>query len=239
MAKPFETYYLDTKTADDIEAWVLKKSTPLNWSFNHNVAYDYHHLQETKKKWGNELNFEENTWFCPGFSCRLIHEGSEHPNFWLPGCIKNLRIPKLKSLLDSQYTALNIWRMQLWIYPSVSQEAFNQPHSPHVDISTRKGRKNGRRITKDETGEGNIVLLYYVNDADGDNFFYKVKDEYVDHPSLDDDQMYHPDLLEIVHTETPEKGKLLVMDGDVIHASSSPSKGIRSTLNINLLPKHD
>ena len=68
------------------------------------------------------------------------------------------------------------------------------------------------------------------------NYFYKIKDECIDHPSLQDDDLFHPDFLEIVHTETPEKGKLLVMDGDVIHASSSPSKGIRSTLNINLLP---
>lgn len=237
MAKPFKTYYLDTETADAIEDWVLKRNIPMSWNFCDNVAYEYATRQEQIAKWGNEFDFEDN--ICPGFSCRFVDKGSENPNHWLPGCMKNLRIPKLKSLLDNQYTALRIWRMQLWIYPSVSQEAFNRPHNPHIDLSTRRGRKNGRKISKDETGEGNIVLLYYVNDSDGDNYFYKIKEEYKNHPSLDDDQMYHPDLLEIVHTETPEKGKLLVMDGDTIHASSSPSKGLRSTLNINLIPTND
>lgn len=241
MAKPFETYYLDKKVADRIEDWVFNRNTPISWNFSNNVAFEWKHLERQKERWGDELDFSYNNHPCPGFSSRFIEFGSEHPVHWIPNCIRHLEIPELKKIIDPKYHNLNIWRMQAWMYPSVSEEFFNKAHNPHIDLVTRRAHKNGRRLPGKKgdplrSGEGNIVLLYYINDADGDNYFYKIKDECIDHPSLQDDDLFHPDFLEIVHTETPEKGKLLVMDGDVIHASSSPSKGIRSTLNINLLP---
>ena len=58
------------------------------------------------------------------------------------------------------------------------------------------------------------MILYYINDADGDTFFF------------DSDGM-------IIHRETPERGKMVIFDGSIFHASSSPSKNIRMTLNIN------
>ena len=58
------------------------------------------------------------------------------------------------------------------------------------------------------------VVLYYINDADGDTFFF------------DNDR-------KIIHRETPEKGKLIIFDGSIFHSSSSPSKNIRMTMNIN------
>ena len=78
---------------------------------------------------------------------------------------------------------------------------FDKPHNTHVD-----------------TDEEHVVLLYYVNDSDGDNYFYKKENNE----------------LKIIHKETPKKGKLILMDGNLIHASSSPSKGLRSTINMVL-----
>jgi len=62
-----------------------------------------------------------------------------------------------------------------------------------------------------------IVALYYPNKADGDTFFF------------DDAQ-------NIIHRETPERGKIVVFDGSQYHSSSSPSKTTRFTLNINYYP---
>ena len=59
------------------------------------------------------------------------------------------------------------------------------------------------------------VCIYYVNDSDGDTFFF---DKEVDHV-------------------TPERGKMIVFDGLDKHASSSPSKGYRIALNINFKPR--
>ena len=59
-----------------------------------------------------------------------------------------------------------------------------------------------------------IVGLYYPNDSDGDTFFF------------DDDE-------NIIHKEPVERGKMIVFDGKWKHSSSSPTKNIRFSLNIN------
>jgi hypothetical protein len=62
--------------------------------------------------------------------------------------------------------------------------------------------------------EGYITALYYVNDSDGDTFFF------------DND-------LKIIHKQKPKKNTLLLYKSDLIHASSPPNKtNFRSTINI-------
>ena len=62
-----------------------------------------------------------------------------------------------------------------------------------------------------------IVALYYVNDADGDTIFVEEDDH-----------------SKIIHRETPKRGRCVVFEGlHAYHASSSPTKNIRMTLNIN------
>ena len=77
-------------------------------------------------------------------------------------------------------------------------------HPPHVDF------------------EGpHVVLLYYINDSDGDTIFY----------DRDGDGEFTP-----VARETPAKGDLLVFDGSIYHSSSSPSKSkCRAVINFNLV----
>ena len=57
------------------------------------------------------------------------------------------------------------------------------------------------------------VCLYYVNDADGDTFFFDKNREIIDRI-------------------TPKKGRMVVFDGLVHHASSMPSKDYRISLNL-------
>ena len=57
------------------------------------------------------------------------------------------------------------------------------------------------------------VILYYVNDADGDTFFFDRNRECVDRI-------------------TPKKGRAVVFDGLTLHASSMPSKNYRISLNL-------
>jgi len=62
-----------------------------------------------------------------------------------------------------------------------------------------------------------IVGLYYPNDSDGDTYFF------------DDD-------LNVIHKEPVERGKMVVFDGRWQHSSSSPTKNVRFSLNINYEP---
>lgn len=76
-------------------------------------------------------------------------------------------------------------------------EKFGQHHNVHIDNE-----------------KPHDVVLYYINDADGDTFFFD-------------------DKRNVIHRETPERGKMVIFDGSIFHSSSAPSKNIRMTLNIN------
>jgi len=80
-------------------------------------------------------------------------------------------------------------------FPNIQK--FGKHHNPHVDNTNPHD-----------------VLLYYINDADGDTFFFDNNGK-------------------IIHRETPERGKMVIFDGATFHSSSPPSKNIRMTLNIN------
>ena len=86
-------------------------------------------------------------------------------------------------------------------------EKFGQHHHAHVDNLVKK----------------HDVILYYVNDADGDTFFFEAT-----HPCESED-----DKRKVIHRETPEKGKMVIFNGNRFHASSPPTNNFRMTLNIN------
>lgn len=59
------------------------------------------------------------------------------------------------------------------------------------------------------------VILYYINDADGDTVFFEED--------------------KIVKRVTPKKNTAVVFDGYHVHASSCPSVGIRSVYNVDVI----
>jgi len=75
-------------------------------------------------------------------------------------------------------------------------------HTPHID----------------NPWEDQITAIYYVNDSDGDTFFFDKKGE-------------------VTQRITPKKGRLVWWKGRIYHAKSSPTKTLnRLVLNFNLLP---
>ena len=71
-----------------------------------------------------------------------------------------------------------------------------------------------------------LVVLYYVNDCDGDTIFYNLSD-------CDDHRL---DELKIWRRETPKKGDIVIFDGRIFHSPSCPVKSdYRSTLNFDFL----
>lgn len=75
-------------------------------------------------------------------------------------------------------------------------------HTPHID--------NGF--------DEQITAIYYVNNSDGDTFFFDDKGN-------------------ITKRITPKKGTLVTWKGKVFHAKASPVKSLsRVVININLLP---
>ena len=78
--------------------------------------------------------------------------------------------------------------------PSISP----QVHSPHIDDNNP-----------------HWVVLYYVNDSDGDTILYKDKT--------------------IIKKISPKKGRIVFFDGSIWHSASTPQKNIRSVINFNFI----
>ena len=66
----------------------------------------------------------------------------------------------------------------------------------------------------DDPDNNHVVLLYYVNDSDGDTFFFDENKKIVDRI-------------------TPKKGRAVVFPGKTFHASSSPTEHVRVAMNLN------
>ena len=76
-----------------------------------------------------------------------------------------------------------------------------------------------------------LVLIYYVNDSDGDTILY---DKTLNDIPYNID--YPEDFCElnIVNRITPKRGRILFFDGRVYHASSSPEKSVRCIITLDL-----
>jgi hypothetical protein len=59
-----------------------------------------------------------------------------------------------------------------------------------------------------------FVCLFYINDSDGDTVFFNEQKEEIKRVS-------------------PKKGRMVVFNGDILHAGSTPSKNVRMFINYN------
>ena len=75
--------------------------------------------------------------------------------------------------------------------------------------------------------EPHLVVLYYVNDSDGDTIIYdyKSKDE--------NDIPYFEDIKELKRIK-PKQGRVVVFNGLYWHTAEQPKNDIRCIININL-----
>jgi hypothetical protein len=81
-----------------------------------------------------------------------------------------------------------------------------------------------------DTPENHMVVLYYVNDSDGDTFIF---DETRD--SITEDNRHL--ITSKTHTHkaiTPKAGRIVVFNGHRYHASSCPQQHVRCVINYNL-----
>ena len=93
---------------------------------------------------------------------------------------------------------LNLWNMnRVRLGMHIPDPTWTSHHGPHTDQRPRHD-----------------VVLYYVNNSDGDTYFF------------DDDE-------QVIDRITPKKNTMVVFDGHTVHASSYPTKGQRITINFN------
>tara|TARA_Y100000114_G_C11744302_1_gene320756 strand:- start:365 stop:943 length:579 start_codon:yes stop_codon:yes gene_type:complete len=106
----------------------------------------------------------------------------------------------IDTILDKLKTNNKIIRAKANYLPqsySFNKKNFNTPHIDFEEINHK-------------------VILYYVNDSDGDTFFFNKKGN-------------------IIKKIKPKKNRCIIFDGDVFHASSNPIKSKdRIVINIDL-----
>jgi len=77
-----------------------------------------------------------------------------------------------------------------------------------------------------------LVLLYYVNDADGETILYDKNINDIE----DDNLMYLDERYEfnVVNKIMPKRGRILLFDGRTYHSASSPTTGMRCIITLDL-----
>jgi len=138
---------------------------------------------------------DDNALDVPQFFHFLILDGKINSQFY------NTIAPVANKLVDVIDVDCEITRCKINMN-TIDTRFENKYHTPHIDNAF----------------EEQITALYYINDSDGDTFFFDNKGN-------------------ITERITPKKGKLVWWKGKIFHAKSSPIKSLnRLVLNINLLP---
>lgn len=102
-------------------------------------------------------------------------------------------------LIDQKISQCEILRCRVNMQLQNSQKTDHSYNAPHVDIDIP-----------------HFVLLYYVNDSDGDTFIFNKKTE-------------------IIKQVSPRRGRFVLFDGSNLHAGSHPKYNThRCVINYNL-----
>jgi hypothetical protein len=96
-----------------------------------------------------------------------------------------------------------ILRIRTFLQLPINNQS-NDVNNPHRDLNIN-----------------HLVMLYYVNDSDGDTIIYNETEE--------------SDNYTIKETVKPKQGRIVIFDGQHYHSSSRPTIGPRCTININIL----
>tara|TARA_B100001250_G_scaffold381032_1_gene373003 strand:- start:119 stop:685 length:567 start_codon:yes stop_codon:yes gene_type:complete len=178
-------------------------------------------LSPEQADWLENMCLTQGKWlFLPDSSHKEVEHRKLWPSMSLPVfCIDNDRPVQNKQWLDhldvlihtfasaAESDPLRLCRLRFGMYfpidPGVSHEPHIDSHHPHT------------------------VMLYYVNDSDGDTHFYEKGDYSVQN------YFNKKDFGPVLHKVSPKKNTAVVFDGNTYHASSNPSENVRITLNLN------
>ena len=183
--------FIKPRIQDEIEALMLSGNFPY---FYANESGTPHEHTKSNVLTGGTL-LDKNTIAAPQFFHMLVSDGAVNSEAYA-------RIsPIINKLVDSIDDDYYVYRCK--VNMNLLDARFKDSyHVPHVDNNF----------------DDQITAIYYVNDADGDTFFFDDKGG-------------------VTKRVTPKKGSLVTWKGKVFHAKASPTEAAsRVVININLLP---
>jgi|TARA_B110000881_G_C18442265_1_gene446581 hypothetical protein len=131
------------------------------------------------------------------------------------GSINHLVTPILYnaiSLINIKLDEVGVIRS--FMSPAASKYSTRLVDKPHVDMPMP-----------------HYVCLYYVNDSDGDTVIFKKIADGIQENKLQKD--LDPNTLDVLTTVSPKKGRCVIFNGLHYHASTQPTRNIRTIVNFN------
>lgn len=142
---------------------------------------------------------------------------------------------KQEEYLDLDYSDPLLFPVYLFLAKNKLDIDFSDWARVKVNLQTAapentKGKFSIPHRDHDTRPEQSLTAIYYVNDSDGETFFFNEKRF---------DKFSDIDRLTIRKKVKPEKGKMVVFRSDTLHAGSHPIESdYRIAINFNFYPKH-
>ena len=148
-----------------------------------------------------------------------VARGSGHPD-----CLRTLPegseiLDMIKIIPEQACVGINklcdeIYQARAFIHFPLIPELRREYDNIHIDLAFK-----------------HLIVLYYVNDTDGDTFIFDKKSDY---ENINLASVENQNELKVIKRVTPKKGRALVFDGNRYHSSSGPTKDIRCIINFDI-----
>jgi len=143
----------------------------------------------------------------PGIACYIKQDNPKFLNEQLLNFVKS--IPELACKHIGKQ-CVEIFNARSFMHFPLNDEMRKEYDNVHIDVKYP-----------------HLVVLYYINDTDGDTFLFD--------KTLDDCKFITKDTkLEVIKKVSPKKGRVVMFNGNRYHSSSGPTKDVRCIINFNV-----
>jgi hypothetical protein len=153
------------------------------------------------------------TKLTPGIGCTIKQHLPKYLNLNL---LNKIKIIPEQACVGIDKKLKEIYQARSFMHFPIAPELRKEFDNIHIDIPFE-----------------HLVVLYYVNDTDGDTFIF---DKFADLHNLKSPSINESES-NIIKRVSPKKGRALLFDGRRYHSSSGPTKDIRCIINFDIAIK--
>jgi hypothetical protein len=143
----------------------------------------------------------------PGIACYIKQDNPKFLNEQLYNIVKMIPEAACKHINKQ---CLEIHNARSFMHFPLNDELRKEYDNVHIDVHYP-----------------HLVVLYYVNDTDGDTFIF-------DKTTADCKYITKDTKLNVLKKVSPKKGRVVVFNGNRYHSSSGPTKDVRCIINFNV-----
>lgn len=143
----------------------------------------------------------------PGIACYIKQDNPKFINAQLYNMVKSIPENGCKKIGRE---CLEIFNARSFMHFPLNEDVKKEYDNVHIDVKYP-----------------HLVVLYYINDTDGDTYIFD--------KTLDNCKFITNDTkLEVIQKVSPKKGRVVIFNGNRYHSSSGPTKDVRCIINFNV-----